>query len=341
MFFDKKEEVIQIELTQYGKYLLSIGQWKPTYYAFFDDNIIYDGAAAGITEVQNQIEPRIQEGTPQLKPQYSFFGRETSFLKEYTNQEATINSEYHRVKLEAPVQREYSLQGTLGTADNFTQYAPRWKVNFLDGETTSVDHFLTGSLQALRIPQLNCNITYKASIHNIDSTSLNSLQGSYPERVFVDVSSEVYSDGSYVSLETDPFILLVEEENAVFEKENFDIEVFKSGSNGYEPLVFKKRTPQIIDNLLVFQDETQVEIDSTYVEYYFDILVDSEISKIDLCKAITQLKSEHRYVDFSVECPPDGHVYSLNPYVDAAPDPTVCEVDEPENCDDFQTEDKR
>ena len=131
MFFDKKEEVIQIELTQYGKYLLSIGQWKPAFYAFFDDNIIYDGAAAGIVEAQNQIEPRIQEGTPQLKPQHSFFGRETSFLKVYTNQEATINSEYHRVKLEAPVQREYSLQGTLGTADNFTQYAPRWKVNFL------------------------------------------------------------------------------------------------------------------------------------------------------------------------------------------------------------------
>ena len=42
-FFNQKEEVLQIELTQYGKYLLSRGKWKPAYYAFFDDDVIYDG----------------------------------------------------------------------------------------------------------------------------------------------------------------------------------------------------------------------------------------------------------------------------------------------------------
>ena len=41
-FFNKKEEVIDIQLTQYGKYLLSIGKLEPVYYAFFDDNILYD-----------------------------------------------------------------------------------------------------------------------------------------------------------------------------------------------------------------------------------------------------------------------------------------------------------
>ena len=74
---------------------------------------------------------------------------------------------------------------------------------------------------------------------------------------------------------------------------------------------------------------------------YFDLLVDTEISKMDLCKAITQLKAKNRYVDFFIECPEEGHVYSLNPYVEAAPDPTVCEVDEPEDCDNFQTEGER
>ena len=28
-FFDRKEEVIDIELTQYGKHLLSLGKFKP------------------------------------------------------------------------------------------------------------------------------------------------------------------------------------------------------------------------------------------------------------------------------------------------------------------------
>ena len=42
-FFDKKEDVMDIQLTQYGKHLLSKGEFSPTYYAFYDQDIIYDG----------------------------------------------------------------------------------------------------------------------------------------------------------------------------------------------------------------------------------------------------------------------------------------------------------
>ena len=48
-FFDKKEEVLDIELTQYGKHLLSRGKFKPTYYAFFDNNVLYDPEYADTT----------------------------------------------------------------------------------------------------------------------------------------------------------------------------------------------------------------------------------------------------------------------------------------------------
>ena len=43
-FFDQKQEVIQIELTPYGRQLLSEGKFSPSYYAFYDTNILYDGA---------------------------------------------------------------------------------------------------------------------------------------------------------------------------------------------------------------------------------------------------------------------------------------------------------
>ena len=46
-FFDKKEEVLDIELTQYGKHLLSRGVLRPVFYAFFDDDIIYDSQYIG------------------------------------------------------------------------------------------------------------------------------------------------------------------------------------------------------------------------------------------------------------------------------------------------------
>jgi len=47
-FLNKKEQVIDFKLTNYGHYLLSVGELKPTYYAFYDDNVLYDGEHAGI-----------------------------------------------------------------------------------------------------------------------------------------------------------------------------------------------------------------------------------------------------------------------------------------------------
>jgi hypothetical protein len=81
LFLDKKEEVIDIELTQFGKHKLSIGEFKPVYYAFFDGDILYDQDCADLTGSQNSIEPRIQEDTPRLQAQYNFEGRETAVLR--------------------------------------------------------------------------------------------------------------------------------------------------------------------------------------------------------------------------------------------------------------------
>ena len=46
-FINKKERVFDLKLTTYGRHLLSVGTLKPTYYAFYDDNIIYDDRYAG------------------------------------------------------------------------------------------------------------------------------------------------------------------------------------------------------------------------------------------------------------------------------------------------------
>jgi len=82
-FFDSKLEVLDFQLTQYGKHLLSLGKFSPFYYAFYDQDIIYDSEYAGSSEVQNDIEPRIQENTPRLKTQYIFHGAETELDNSY------------------------------------------------------------------------------------------------------------------------------------------------------------------------------------------------------------------------------------------------------------------
>ena len=63
---DKKEQVFDLEITPHGKYLLSTGKFKPVYYGFYDDNVLYDGEYAGITEAQSQIQQRIKEETVYL-----------------------------------------------------------------------------------------------------------------------------------------------------------------------------------------------------------------------------------------------------------------------------------
>ncbi len=75
-FFDRKEEVLDVQLTQYGKYLLSIGKLNPSYYAFFDSDIDYDtqyqgdppapGNTPGPSENQKDTEDRLKE-TPRIK----------------------------------------------------------------------------------------------------------------------------------------------------------------------------------------------------------------------------------------------------------------------------------
>ena len=63
-FLNGKEQVIDIQITSYGRHLISKGKFKPEYYSFFDDGILYDNEYAGITEAQNDIQNRIKNDTP-------------------------------------------------------------------------------------------------------------------------------------------------------------------------------------------------------------------------------------------------------------------------------------
>ena len=74
-FFNKKEDVLKIELTPYGRSLLSNGKLMPKYYAFFDDDIIYDLQYGGDTEDQDVTKERILGSTPSLRPQKNLLFR--------------------------------------------------------------------------------------------------------------------------------------------------------------------------------------------------------------------------------------------------------------------------
>lgn len=77
-FLDKKERVIDFQLTPYGKHRLSVGQLKPAYYAFFDTGVLYDSEYAGFKETQNKIHERIKTETQFIEGVLLFEEAETS-----------------------------------------------------------------------------------------------------------------------------------------------------------------------------------------------------------------------------------------------------------------------
>ena len=76
LFMNKKEEVLDIQLTPHGRFLLSLGKLKPVYYSFHDSNILYDGRYAGLSQLTKEIEDRIQHNTPQSKTATSIVSRD-------------------------------------------------------------------------------------------------------------------------------------------------------------------------------------------------------------------------------------------------------------------------
>lgn len=325
-FFNKKEEVLDIKLTQFGKQLLSTGRFKPVYYAFFDDNILYDGGCASISEDQNDIEPRIQENTPQNKTQHLFSSVETDFSSYLNPRDDISTPETDRIRVQSTPEKEFSLVGALGDSDFQSKGAPNWKLTFLEGQIDNASYFLTSSYQSLQIPQVNLNLIYTTKILGARQTEKGAFLGGEIEQVvFTDGSSLniFYNDGNK------NLLLMVEEGGVTFDKENFEIEVFtvNPADGSYSPLSFVKKEPAIVNNLLIVDTKPpeDVEIDSTFVEFFFDVNVDSKIPKRDICEGIGKVKSKGFYVDDAIECDDiSASPFAVSPYKEGKADP-VCE----------------
>ena len=173
-FFDKKEEVISIELTQYGKYLLSKGKFKPYYYNFIDDDILYDANYAGIQEDNSNISKRIRKDTPSTKPQYVFSGVETK-LKEALSLLRSGKINLGNDIIQQTPEKHYFTAAPLGNSDLFSNNSPSWKVNFLKGKLEKAQQFKTGSNPNMFTPEITTK-TIKFKIKSVKQGEEQILQ---------------------------------------------------------------------------------------------------------------------------------------------------------------------
>ena len=237
-FLNKKEQVFDFQFTSYGKYLLSIGSFKPYSYAFMDDNVLYDAEYAAqrgssfehYSASQNSVHPRIKENTPYLEGLTLF--RDVSNLPDAwtMTEDDRIYSTLDVVPtLDVPDEEFFKIDKIIGDArlSGETQKAPAWKVVTLQSRISSSIH--EDKYNKIKIPQINITAKYKLSTmdanYDFDAKDLrNLLQDTQP---FID-------DRKIILTSEDPVIYL-EEVNTELLTENFELEVFDVTMNLADP----------------------------------------------------------------------------------------------------------
>lgn len=297
-FFNKKEDVIKIELTPHGRQLLMKGELKPEYYAFFDDDILYDTQAGGFSENNTQTKVRILTDTPSLKPQTTLTGVESKYYDQNTTEDDNI------------------LIYPIGTNKPSSKKANGWEATALLGEFSSSLGYISSSTGPLspsfskirgtlsplyNIPQVECELEFTMSITNLNKDEYYS--DDYK-------SSEFADDGTFVKLKEEELLLHLLEKNGFTYKDSLSLEVFE-----YEPSeqVFNKlkfsQPPE--NNELKVTEPLDVDYSSLtnlsnlgpdLVENYFSINTDSQISSFKICQGIKKLKDKNIYLGLNVNC---------------------------------------
>ncbi len=339
-FFNKKEDVLEVKLTQFGKQLLSKGDFEPHYYAFYDDDIIYDNQYTGmINETgsnQSEVETRIKD-VPRIRTQYVYTGIETEIKKnnmmirtgELFNEGKALfvgKKKANLKEFEVKNDRNFSSYNSLANSSLSSENIPSWEVSMYKGEISNSSPILTSSLDAVpqRIPQLDITLDYTISIQTVEETEafrksqsekrkaqsreekLRGIQNDYT----VDILD--FADGTSIKVAQKQLLLKLEEFNVDFTNDNFEIEVFEMTSSldlankrrdVLVPMYFpkKQRVSSLTGEEMIKAINTTG--DTSFVEYFFDVSVDYEIAEKDICPVIQDERKEGNIYDDMYECP--------------------------------------
>jgi len=279
-FLNKKEQVIDLEITPYGKHLLSKGVFKPEFYAFYDDETIYDSQYGGFNEVQNSASVRINEAV-QLETQANF-----SSIENHSRQSTSFRRATRRITPEKNFNNR-----PLGRSSIAKSKLPGWNIKALKGTiANSVQHY-SGSDKTYNIPQIN----FDDVICNLEISE----QLSENTETFYLFQSNNKLNNKLLKFDSDSIVLEIDEQNTDFDWENFDLEVFEvevntqSNTGGttrreeiLKPLYHRDKIITVKNDILLDKPEStgrNTSTDPNYIDYYFDIFVDNEIDEEELC----------------------------------------------------------
>ena len=291
-FFNKKEEVLELQLTEYGKYLLSQGALDPAYYGFFDEEILYNDFYAEGGEDQNSIDQRIRYETPNLKVIANRSGAQTrvdEFLSNVTSSTWDENSDpankVDDFNMQQPFQSVNNLASfPLGTSALTSQYDAAWSVNVMNRNETTINStgsqgyivtnltasYITGSTNGVitDIPQLEIALDYQTYFTTQDDAQ--SISGPFP----TGSSGEAPAP---LGLVKNFLILDVLEKNTDFQLENYDVEVYYiHPDNLLTQLNFLNDNPNIIQSPSSLESGEVANVEY-YIRLTHDEIIPTEI----------------------------------------------------------------
>jgi hypothetical protein len=305
-FFNKKEEVIEIELTAYGKYLLSKGRWRPKFYTFSDDNVTYDPEFLNLSEKRKETNERIQNLTPNLRSVLDHSSAETRVMRlnghiiennDYESARALVKTKIGEVPLDDVYGKDFIndtsmapdgrnlIRNFIGTSEIGSQNPPAWSVVSLNTEifNPNVELSSSGPNRSLRIPQLEMNIdvnVYARKIEQNVSDTFFKMQAGIEDRIY-------FTDGYELEIEDRSIVLKVEEENVRFEKENFDVEFYlvederevSTGMKGDET-----RKEETLIKLFCSKNDLDTVDQKDLIDTYLEISYDDDIPPGELIR---------------------------------------------------------
>ena len=313
-FFNKKTEVMKIELTPHGRYLLSIGKLKPSRYRFFDEGVIYDTTGSvnigGTPEHQSDVDNRLVNETPLLKGNPNLSGVTTS-INNYQAVDVIIKEQRFNIKDDTI----NALARPLGTVKSDKINTTAFGIKVYDSQVNSaLKYFNSDSSADVNIPQIEIQVAYSASITN------SGVNNQFDTTT--DYQSDLFDSGEIYNISPEIPIIEILEKNGIDEKENFSVSVFKVfkdltpalpfqtvvNNTEYTKMRLEKQQKEIVDGMLVEEEELFLNqsvslIDETELKHYFNLTYDYNILDSEFCRQIGNIPVKNIYLDKKIKCP--------------------------------------
>ena len=288
-FFNRKEDVLDLQLTQYGKYLISKGKFKPAFYAFSDDEVLYDVAyVSGSKELAAKAHERIQNDTVRFKALYENEGIETRVLQlnKHILEKTAGNDSRKRANLNrSPLDDVYGadygdhismaaddrklIRNLIGTSTMGVQEVPSWNIMSLNDEKFILPISLSSSAgYGLSRPQLSMSVSHVLTAIPADS-EIEQYEYTYQNGTEQEIT---FTNNIKLVMKENNILLSVMEDNVDFEKENFDIEVFVIEDELVETTTGPSRRKETVTKLYIGKKSEWDRSDNigTYLDMKFD-----------------------------------------------------------------------